>query len=343
MRAPRHIGSTMQSVRTYHLPPVHDWDDWRPIFTDSALWRPLIGEIWAADSTLPAVTGVEMPTRVEAGYPGTCAVFVVNRKVVVKLFPPMLPHDLEKERIVHRLLKRDGLHIPAMLAEGMIQDRRDWPYLILAYVPGVAWRDCVRGLKIGEQINMLQALGEIIRAVHGTPLPPAGDWPSLDDWQRLIDTRLPHVADELRQQTALSSRIIEEIGQWLSSIDWPAFRPCLCHADLTEDHLLLSQESGQWQIGGLIDWADAEVAPPLYEWVTLWFSLCRRQHYLLDAFLAGYDGSLSTEVSAGQMLAFTFLHRFGAAMLNEVLSPEEQRAVGNLKELEQQMFPRLPG
>lgn len=334
--------STMRSVRTYHLPVIHDWADWRSIFTDSALWRPLIEEIWAAEPALPAATGVEMPARVESGYPGTCAVFVVNRRVVVKLFPPMLPHDFEKEFTAHHLLKRDGLPIPTLLAEGTIHDRIDWPYLILAYVPGEAWRDCDQDLRSGEQVNILKELGGIIRAVHAVPLPPAGDWPSLGAWQLLVDARLPLVADELRQQTALSPQIIEEIDRLLVSIDWSAYRPCLCHADLTEDHLLLSQESGRWQIAGLIDWADVEVAPPFYEWVTLWFSICRRRRDLFDAFLAGYDErSLATEISAGQMLSFTFLHRFGAVILNDTLSPEEQRAIGSLRELEQRLFPRL--
>ena len=286
-------------MRTYHLPVIHDWADWRSIFTDSALWRPLIEEIWASDSALPTVTGVKMPARVEAGYPGTCAVFIVNRRAVVKLFPPMIPHDFEKERTD--------------------QD-----------------------LRSGEQVNILKELGGIIRAVHAVPLPPAGDWPSLGAWQLLVDARLPLVADELRQQTALSPQIIEEIDRLLVSIDWSAYRPCLCHADLTEDHLLLSQESGRWQIAGLIDWADVEVAPPFYEWVTLWFSICRRRRDLFDAFLAGYDErSLATEISAGQMLSFTFLHRFGAVILNDTLSPEEQRAIGSLRELEQRLFPRL--
>ncbi len=342
MRVLHGIG-TMRSVRTYHLPVVHDWDDWRPIFTDSALWRPLIEEIWAADSTLPAVTGVEMPDTVEAGYPGTSAVFVVDQEVVVKLFPPMIPHDFEKEQRAHRLLPRDGLHIPALLAEGIIRDRIDWPYLISAYVPGEAWRDCSRRLKIDEQINILKKLGGIIRAVHATTLPTDGDWPSLVAWQGLVDDRLLHVADELRRQTALSYRIIQEIERLLPSIDWSAFRPRLCHADLTEDHLLLSQESGQWQIAGLIDWADAEVAPPLYEGVTLWFSLCGRRRDLFDAFLVGYDdGALAKEISVERMLAFTFLHRFGATILNDILPSEEQRAVGDLKALKQLLFPRLP-
>ncbi len=333
----------MRSVSTYHLPAVHDWADWRPIFTDSALWRPLIEKIWTADPALPAATGIKMPTRVETGHPGTCAVFVVNRQVVVKLFPPMLPHDFEKERIAHRLLKHDGLPIPSLLAEGTIQDRIAWPYLIFAYVPGEAWRDCDQVLKTGEQVNILRELGGIIRAVHAIALPPAGTWPSLGAWPRLVDDRLPLVADELRQRTAVSPQIIKEIERRLSSVEWSAFRPCLCHADLSEDHLLLSQESGPWRIAGLIDWADVEVAPPLYEWVTLWFSLCRRRLDLFDAFLAGYDDrSLATEISADQMLAFTFLHRFGATILNDILPSEEQRAVGDLKALKQLLFPRLP-
>lgn len=282
---------------------------------------------------LPAVTGVEVPTRVEAGHPGTCAVFVVNRQVVVKLFPPMLPHDFE-ERIAHRLLKQDGLYIPTLLAAGAIGIVLEWPYLILDYVRGKAWRDCSQRLRTDEQIAILKELGGIIRVVHATSLPlrarpgrcrePGNSWSMLQ----------PRVADELRRQTALSSHVVREIEQLLLSTEWSAFQPCLCHADLTKDHLLLRQDAGKWQIAGLIDWADVEVAPPLYDWVTLWFSLCRRRRDLFAAFLAGYEGPQSTEITAGQMVAFTFLHRFGAGILNEVLSLAEQREINDLKGLE---------
>ncbi|MBP6016022.1 MAG: aminoglycoside phosphotransferase family protein [Candidatus Promineofilum sp.] len=253
----------------------------------------------------------------------------------------MLPHDFEKERIAHRLLKQDGLYIPTLLAAGAIRDRIEWPYLILDYVRGEAWRDCSQRLRTDEQIAILKELGGIIRVVHATSLPLGAAWPLPGAWQLLVDARLPRVADELRRQTALSSHVVREIEQLLLSTEWSAFQPCLCHADLTEDHLLLRQDAGKWQIAGLIDWADVEVAPPLYDWVTLWFSLCRRRRDLFAAFLAGYEGPQSTEITAGQMVAFTFLHRFGAGILNEVLSLAEQREINNLKGLEQRLFSEL--
>ena len=69
----------------------------------------------------------------------------------------------------------------------------------------------------------------------------------------------------------------------------------LIHADLTEDHVLLvpkgssdrppTPQTGQldshgpsrWQVEALFDFGDAEVAPPYYEWIPVWYSLLRNQ------------------------------------------------------------------
>jgi aminoglycoside phosphotransferase (APT) family kinase protein len=134
-----------------------------------------------------------------------------------------------------------------------------------------------------------------------------------------------------------------EIEALLAATNWTAAAPRLLHADLTEDHLLVERRGEQWQIAGLLDWADAEVGDPYYEWVALWFSICRREGRLLRAFMRGYDaGRLDRSLSATRLTAFTFLHRFGVGILGDTLTQEEQRAIGSLDELIRVLFPGLP-
>ena len=113
----------------------------------------------------------------------------------------------------------------------------------------------------------------------------------------------------------------------------------LSHSDLTEDHLLIAESHGNWSVTGLIDWADAEVGPRPYDWVALWFSICRLNPALFRAFLRGYGAA--PEVDVRQLAAMTFLHRFGANIVADTLSPEEQRAVGSLTELNHILFGAL--
>jgi aminoglycoside phosphotransferase (APT) family kinase protein len=153
---------------------------------------------------------------------------------------------------------------------------------------------------------------------------------------------LPRVAVEWREQTALRAPVIAEIETLLAKTDWRVARPRLLHADLTEDHLLIDPKAGRWAMSGLLDWADAEVGDPYYDWVALWFSICRRQRPLFEAFRRGYDPvSVVGSIDRERLAAFTFLHRFGAGILGDVLSPTEQNAAGSVDELIDRLFAGL--
>jgi hygromycin-B 7''-O-kinase len=323
------------------LPLVRDWDDWRPIFTDVALWRPVVERVWAADATLQASTGIAAPGRVEAGYPGTCAVFVVDDAAVIKFFPPMVAPDYRRELTTYRLIDERVPHLPRLLTQGAYHDRIEWPYLAVAFLSGEAWRDAEARIDPVSQIAIISELGRTVRALHDVPLPVSGPWPSMSDWE-ILTARMPQAMVELRERTNLSGRVVAEIEALLAATDWFTVRPCLLHADLTEDHLLVGEQNGRWGITGLIDWADAEVGDPFYEWVALWFSICRRDVTLFRAFLEGYDPALRPETMATErLIAFTFLHRFGVGILADTLSAEQQAVIDSMAELERVLFPGL--
>ena len=120
---------------------IHDWAGWSGVFTDAALWRPAIARLWTDELSLAARTGVGRIETVTAGFPGTCAVFIVNETAVIKLFPPLVAGDFERERAVYRLLDGRLPEMPRLLADGVLRDRIAWPYLVTSFLPGVAWRD----------------------------------------------------------------------------------------------------------------------------------------------------------------------------------------------------------
>jgi hygromycin-B 7''-O-kinase len=330
-------------MNTYLLPSVGDWGDWGPIFTDVRLWRPVVERVWAFDATLRAATHVSSPTLVETGFPGTCAVFVVDGAAVIKFFPPMVVRDYERERDVYRLIDLSPYQ-PRLLAEGMFHDRISWPYLVFSHLPGEAWRETMPLMSREDQLEVMRELGWVMRRVHDTPLSPGGVWPAASDWLAFVESRQSWMKADLLDRTALPDQTIREIEALLEATDWRAARPCLLHADLTEDHLLVSRRSGRWALSGLIDWADAEVGDPYYEWVALWFSVCRRDVGLFSAFLSGYDPGQGTgDIQASRLLAFAVLHRFGANIINETLTKAEQRGMKNVAALSANLFPGLSG
>lgn len=331
-------------MRDYLLPTVDSWEEWGRIFTNASVWRPVVEQIWAENATLALVTGIPAPRRLTAGFPGTCAVWVIESPVardavVVKLFPPMVARDHRRELIVYRLLQGRVPGLPALLADGVFRDRIDWPYLVTACLPGDAWRDVRSRMKRANQWAIMAELGRAVRAVHTVPLADAGSWPSCSDWEMLWQRRAPKTATDLRERTLLREPLIDELEALTAGMDWSGARPVLLHADLTEDHLLAAERDGRWSMTGLLDWADAEVGDPYYEWVALWFSICRRDAALFRAFMEGYDASLHLDVD--RLLAFTLLHRFGANVLGETLTPDEQRGIGSVTALREVLFGRL--
>lgn len=327
-------------MNNWLLPVVRDWAEWAAIFTDVTLWRPVVETVWQADEQLRAASGVSELTRVEGGYPGTCAVFLVDVSAVIKFFPPMVAHDFERELTAYRLIRGHISRIPNLLSHGTFLDQIEWPYLAVSFLPGDAWRVVRARIEPAQAMEIMSELGRIVRDLHNIPLPPSGSWPSASAWEMMAGSRLAQAGDDLRRGTALSEAVIAEIEGFLARVYWFGESPCLLHSDLTEDHLLVVESGDHWTLAGLIDWADAEVGPPAYDWVALWFSICHRDPALLRAFFHGYGAPVGDSVQ--ELAAMTYLHRFGPSIISEVLTPDEQRAIASLNELNRSLFGMLP-
>lgn len=282
------------------------------------------------------------------GYPGSCAVFVADGQFVVKLFPPMLRRDFHREREVYRLLEHRLDAIPRLLADGIYHDRIEWPYLILQFCAGEPIRELYQrgiwqGVTAANKEAIGQALGQMIRTVHEIPLTEASHFDERPPaWQQFIIERRSTCLDDLRRETPLPAVVLAEAAAFLDEV-LPELlekaQPCLIHADLTEDHLLLVEQAGEWHISALIDWADAEAGMPAYEWVALWFSLCRQDKSLFRAVLHAYNPALRLDDTLRRwMLAYTLLHRFGAGAIAESLQRAGDPPIYTLADLEQQLL-----
>lgn len=322
--------------RTMLLPEKVDWEVWGGMFGETAVWLPIIHAICQR-----AGVGVNW---VEAGYPGTCAVFVVDGATVVKIYPPMLPHDASREREVYQQLAGRLAKMPRLLGAGVYHDRLDWPYALLSFCPGEPMRELYGQVgRYGER-RLGRELGEMLRVVHATPLAGLSVFdirPAA--WHQFLQQRQGAIGDELRQRGCLLPQVVAEAEQFLGEMV-PVLggeeRLCLLHGDLTEDHLLLVGENGRFSISALIDWADAEVGAVGYEWVALWFGLCNRNLPLFRTILQAYDPAIVWDAAfCQQMLAYTLLHRFGAGIIEHVWRLDDQPVIGSLAALRGWLWP----
>ena len=91
------------------------------------------------------------------------------------------------------------------------------------------------------------------------------------------------------------------------------------HGDLNAEHLMLEQRNGRWTISALIDFGDARIGVPDYEWMPLWLGLCNRDATVMRAIVQAYDPALLDDGRLGRRIAaWTLLHDFGTDAIAEL-------------------------
>lgn len=270
------------------------WDNWGSLMCDAELFSPLVSQALAAHG-LPL-------SPIVAGYPGTHAVFRAG-DYVVKLYAPLGIPDEYAERRCYRAA--NGIpFIPRLYGEGVLRaGGHEWPYIINQYMPGRAVREIWAEVDARERADAMGALGAWTKAYHALPDPFEASSPlSADGFQR-----------EWRETAVRAAAKLGEFAQTaLESLDGLCARerPVLVHADLTEDHLLISGDGY-----AVIDLADSRMTVEPVEWLCVWFELTRRDPGAFFTFLASSGRNWNARARK-DMMAAALLHGFGANILN---------------------------
>ena len=314
------------------LPTVKTWAQWGEVFTDLDLWEPAVREI-CRRAGLPART-------ITTGYPGTNAVFIVNARrpdaAVVKIYAPMCVGDYDLERILHPLLGRwPKIGAPVLLAEGILGEGNAWPYVVLSFLPGEPIREVREELPHHELLTVARDLGRRLRVLHDIPSTAWGPLSAMAAvWPATARRFLHQNLDKLRSRRVLPRTLLDAVPGFVEPYLETATELILVSGDVTEDHVLLVEDDEGWSISGLIDFADALIAPRAYEWVALWFSALRRDAGALRAFLEGYGGLTADTTFCRTAMAYTFLHEFGAEIMADELRGEDAAAITTVQALQ---------
>ncbi len=313
------------------LPIVTTWAEWARIFTNTAQWTAAVREICQRHG-LPV-------RRVEAGYPGTNAVFVVDDAYVVKIYAPFCPEDFDLERELYALLgPNPHLPVPQLIAQGILEDQIRWPYIISDFKPGLPIREVRADIPRRNLERIAAELGEIVRELHRVPVAPLTSLPHTQaSWQQFVHQRQVEIADPARWAGILPAPVVAEIPEFLASVLTGDKEPplALLNGDLTEDHILLEQRDGKWRISALIDFGDALVGARDYEWIALWFSGLDRDYDGLAAFMTAYNPHLKLDDTFfTRAMAFTFLHEFSIDILTLTLRALGQPQMTSIREMQ---------
>jgi hygromycin-B 7''-O-kinase len=283
------------------LPNIQTQVEYRRRYRDPDVWLPAMRAICERH-------GLD-GTRLEFAPPGTHVVFR-TADLYVKLFAPPWRQDFTPERLaLGRLSAASDLPVPRLVAEGEIEG---WPYIVITAVEGVPLCQVWDAMKPPDRAHIAARCGELMAAIHATPT--EGLEAIAVDWPTFVEEQIGNCRERLTQP-GLDRRWIRDILAFLADsppLFEPGFRPVLLSADVTDEHVLVSQRGGQWELTGFIDFGDAILGHPYYDFAApgccITIGLPEMQRTMLLAY--GFSDAQLDEALARRLTAYTLLHRF---------------------------------
>jgi len=268
---------------------ISNWDDWENVYQSISAFALLVEQILRKEQ-LPAA-------EMEQLTPGTNAVFKVG-DYVIKVFAPAESGmdqtlDLQTELFATRHAYELGVCVPKVIADGFVQDKYNFAYMITEFVSGVELAQAVKTMTESEKV----AIGQALRRATDNMNIPCACFNGID---------VIHDHSRHWRWDDFPAQFKAERLAYIASHD---FGQCVfVHGDLNLDNVLLTPK-GELCI---IDFADAVLAPALYEHALMAFS------FEFDpALLQGYFGDYSTNEFIDMCINGLLIHDFGGDIAKE--------------------------
>ena len=299
---------------TYHLPPIESWSDWTRAYNDISLWRPVVDAICTSEGI--RYQNIERPRS------NTNAVFILDRRLVVKIFSPFWSEHEVELKLIEALTATGTVPVPRIIASGRYQDRATWPYLVIEHCTGATLESLRPELSHKDLMSIAAQVGALTNALHETGVDHLEGADAGETWDELVDRRRREVLPELVDRGLITPNVTETLAGILDYvIDDSRSRPrVIVHGDLESDHVLLSRTDGQWRVSAIIDFGDAWVGARDYEWMPLWLGLFDRNIDEMRAYLKSYAPTLlADQALPRRIIGWTLLHDFGTEAISEIL------------------------
>ena len=285
--------------------------EWGAIFQSIPAFAPLVEYILKKEH-LPI-------TKIENLTPGTNAVFRVGG-YVVKIFAPPESGidqalDLQTELFSTRRANRLGLSAPKLIADGIVEDKYHFGYMITEYIGGVECIEAVKSMTDEDKTRLGRRLRRICDKMN-TPCEPFNGIDVINDKGRY--RRWDQYAERFRAERLAYIRT-HDFGEKV-----------FVHGDLCLDNMLLSPEGELF----IIDFADAVLAPVVYEHALVAFA------FELDpALLRGYFGNYTAEDLINVCFDGLLIHDFGGDIVRDFFGKPDE--IMDLEDLRERMARRL--
>jgi hygromycin-B 7''-O-kinase len=250
-----------------------------------------------------------LPRPLERKVEGSNLLFRAGEGPWLKICPPFWTDAFEAEvRVTEAVQGRLPVPVPSIVETGGLQN---WRYLISDHVPGVQFQDARARLTNTDFDNIADELGQFAGALHAIEIP--GFERSFGPWTFYLDERLTG-ARGLHLARGVDPARVGQIEALLADLE-PWIRglvPVLIHADLTDEHVMLAEQNGQWRLSGVLDLADAMNGPAPLDLVLPCIELFRGrrgpQRRLMDQAGVVIDGGPFSVAAMAVALLHPFIH-----------------------------------
>lgn len=280
-------------------------DHYRGVRTDATFWRPYIEEALKSHSM-----SVEPILTIEGD--GTNANFWLGSDKIFKIYTPFCRGRESKgmEVAALRNLAHSEVPVAPIITRGELMPLDEdwkWPYVVLSRMPGRTLHALWPELPHEQRMGFAFQIGDLLKKLHSVV--PSSDvsrtyqaiWP-----KGFIDfLKRQHQLVSAKAELAVVP-IYEEILR-LNPAAFVSGWPSLLHGDLDGTHLLV--QNGQ--ITGVLDFGDAKLGDPLYDFVTVHVDLFEQDTRLLTEMLRGYGMNPAKEKDfKSRLTAYAVLHEW---------------------------------
>lgn len=304
------------------LPAVVTEAELDALLLEPQRWEPILAEIAAAHGLSRA--------ELRAAGEGSNLVALLGDDLVIKLFPPILRHQYESERLTLQHLRgRLSLSIPETVIDG---ETGGWPYLVMTRVEGVSlakvWNSCTEE----EKRSILYSVGRLTAEVQAVP---PGPLTALEpEWKGFIAGQAERCRS-WHERRGLAPHLLEQIEPYLEktrSALPESFQPAILTGEYTPGNLLMTRQAGAWRLSGLIDFGDAMVGFSEYDLLGPSTFLSLGDAGQVRALLDGYGYGTPPPGLSQRLMRMLLLHRFSKLL-------RWQDRVRDFDELERLLWP----
>ena len=254
----------------------------------------------------------------------------------IKLMAPIYQKEMAFE-VAGLNAVRGQLSVPT--PEIFVQESIEgWPYVILSDVPGESIKRAWPLFTEPQQIYVATQIAKIVLEMRQCR---ADDLiKGRFEWNSFVDNQYDQCeAQQVKKK--LPEPWVQHLKNFLGSFSKSEFKTdqlVFLHCDLSYEHFLVSKDSDQPAISGIIDMADVQYGHPEYELAGPAVFVFKAQPIILSTFLRSCGYSPLNQRFSEKLLAWCLLHRY-FDMYGFFTKEMDECVPGDFKSLAQKVFP----